>query len=171
MLICVKCITSMRRKSPQIDWERSLRLMVLRKSNWTIFPIMGIAASSDLYEENGIDQWQNGYPDENTIKDDINNGYGYVLPMKKAWWEQQRSYFTEKPMTRSMMEVGWPGQLCCRASGSVSLACRNTGAAAVMISVSKMCLERKVYSMKIDTHEDNLLCEDFSENVVFSIVE
>ena len=38
-----------------------------------------ISQSQSYFKSKGIDQWQNNYPNENTIMEDINNGYSYVL--------------------------------------------------------------------------------------------
>ena len=38
-----------------------------------------INSSKQFLKEAGSNQWQNGYPDENIIKEDINNGHGWIL--------------------------------------------------------------------------------------------
>lgn len=135
--------------------------MVLRKSNLNDIPhIMGIMRQAQTYmKENGIDQWQNGYPDENTIKDDINNGYGYVLAHEESLMGTAAVIFDGEKTYDKIYDGSWltSGSYAAVHRVAVSSACRNTGAAAVMMEcIEKMCLERKVYSMKIDTHEDNL---------------
>ncbi len=55
--------------------------MELRKTNISdVSSVMKIISQSQSYfKSKGIDQWQNNYPNENTIMGDINNGYSYVL--------------------------------------------------------------------------------------------
>ena len=38
-----------------------------------------IRQAQEYFKLQGINQWQNNYPNENTIMGDINNGYSYVL--------------------------------------------------------------------------------------------
>ena len=38
-----------------------------------------IKQAQEYFKEEGIDQWQNNYPNYETIKNDINNGESYVL--------------------------------------------------------------------------------------------
>ena len=38
-----------------------------------------IKQAQDYFKEQGIDQWQNNYPNPDTIKNDINKEEGYVL--------------------------------------------------------------------------------------------
>src|SRR5690606_1486703 len=55
--------------------------MILRKANFSeahaIWTILQQAIAQR--KQDGSDQWQNGYPNQQTIQDDISNGYGYVL--------------------------------------------------------------------------------------------
>lgn len=42
--------------------------------------VMNIISQAQNYlKEQGIDQWQNGYPNRQTIINDIENGHSYVL--------------------------------------------------------------------------------------------
>ena len=38
-----------------------------------------IKQAQDYFKEEGIDQWQNNYPNPQVIRADIERGYGYVL--------------------------------------------------------------------------------------------
>ena len=55
--------------------------MILRKAKhseqtniWNI-----LQDAIDQRKKDGSEQWQHGYPNEQTVYDDINNSYGYVL--------------------------------------------------------------------------------------------
>src|SRR5687768_15430733 len=55
--------------------------MILRKANfsdaaviWTI-----LQQAIEQRKQDGSDQWQNGYPNEQTVQEDISKGYAYVL--------------------------------------------------------------------------------------------
>ena len=60
--------------------------MVMRKATVHDIPgIMEIIKQARAYlKENGVDQWQNGYPDENVILNDILNENSYVLVSEEA---------------------------------------------------------------------------------------
>ena len=55
--------------------------MILRKALFSELPVIwGILQQAiEQRKEDGSDQWQNGYPNEQTVHDDISKGYGYVL--------------------------------------------------------------------------------------------
>ena len=38
-----------------------------------------VKMAQDYFKEQGIDQWQGGYPNEEVIEKDIDEGYSYVL--------------------------------------------------------------------------------------------
>lgn len=38
-----------------------------------------IVQAQDYLKEQGVDQWQDGYPNEEVINSDIDHGYGYVF--------------------------------------------------------------------------------------------
>lgn len=52
------------RKSTELDIENIMKI---------------IYQAQNYFKDNGIDQWQNNYPNYETIKNDIKNGYAYVL--------------------------------------------------------------------------------------------
>jgi GNAT superfamily N-acetyltransferase len=55
--------------------------MILRKADFSEVPVIWSILQQAIEQRrlDGSDQWQNGYPNEKTILDDISNGYGYVL--------------------------------------------------------------------------------------------
>ena len=55
--------------------------MEFRKTNINDLPeVMKIIREAQSYfKEQGIDQWQNNYPNEEVIKNDIKNNHSYVL--------------------------------------------------------------------------------------------
>src|SRR5207342_488979 len=55
--------------------------MKLRKANFSeIIPIWEIIQQAiEQRKQDGSEQWQNGYPNEQTVYDDITNGCAYVL--------------------------------------------------------------------------------------------
>ena len=55
--------------------------MILRKGNFLEAPAIWniLQEAIEQRKQDGSEQWQNGYPNEQTVYDDITNGYAYVL--------------------------------------------------------------------------------------------
>src|SRR5689334_24451216 len=55
--------------------------MILRQAVFSELPVIwGILQQAiELRRQDGSEQWQNGYPNQQTVYDDITNGYGYVV--------------------------------------------------------------------------------------------
>jgi hypothetical protein len=55
--------------------------MKLRKAKYSeIAAIWAILQQAiEQRRQDGSEQWQNGYPNQQTVYDDIANGYGYVI--------------------------------------------------------------------------------------------
>src|SRR5437868_13090620 len=55
--------------------------MILRKATFSELPVIWdiLQQAIEQRKQDGSDQWQNGYPNRETVHDDITNGYAYVL--------------------------------------------------------------------------------------------
>ena len=110
-------------------------------------------------KEQGIDQWQNGYPNEGEIAVDIAKGYSYVMEENGKIIGTMAVLFDGEPTYDKIYEGAW------KADGepyaaihrvAVDAECKGQGIAGAMIAeVEKMCREKGVRSMKNDTHRDN----------------
>ena len=107
----------------------------------------------------GIDQWQNGYPNEGEIAMDIAKGYSYVMEENKKIIGTMAVLFDGEPTYDKIYEGAWktaeePYAAIHRVA--VDANCKGKGIAGDMIDeVVKMCRERGVRSIKNDTHRDN----------------
>src|SRR5258705_11257099 len=56
-------------------------MMILRKANFSEAPVIWtiLQQAIEQRKQDGSDQWQNGYPNEQTVHDDITKEHGYVL--------------------------------------------------------------------------------------------
>ncbi|MGI6140515.1 MAG: GNAT family N-acetyltransferase [Caldicoprobacterales bacterium] len=140
--------------------------MLLRKSTPDdLTGIMDIIKQAQTYmNENGIDQWQDNYPDENVISNDIKNCYSYVLVEKGILIGTAAVLFDGEKTYDSIHDGEWltSGKYAAVHRVAVSSAYRNTGAAAAMMKhIEQLCVQNEVYSIKIDTHEDNLPMRKF----------
>lgn len=146
-----------------------------------------IGQAQDYLKEQGIDQWQNGYPGQETIAEDVQNGYGYVLLMKDIVVGTVAVTFDGEKTYDRIYEGKW---LCDRDYATihriaVDAGYKGTGLASEIIgNIEQMCRDRAVHSIRVDTHRRNtsmqrllekngfLYCgiiylEDHSERIAF----
>jgi len=127
---------------------------------------MAIIEQGKAYlESDGVDQWQNGYPNETVIEEDIVNGYGYVLETEGKVIGTVALSFDGEPFYAEIYNGSWQTDdedFLVIHRMAVSDDVRGTGAASEIIrEAEKMCIERNVYSIRIDTHEDNYAMQRF----------
>lgn len=122
-----------------------------------IMPI--IAAAQEYFRANKIDQWQNGYPNEETIRADIEMGNSYVLCKDGKVVGTAALVFGGEPNYKKIYEGNW---ISSEEYGALHrIAIRNEfkgkGLAELIIKeMEKICLERGIFSLRVDTHQDNL---------------
>ena len=113
----------------------------------------------------GLDQWQNGYPDKKVIESDIKLGISYVLEkVEKDNIESESKIIgtivlsPEKEVPYSKIEGKWitDDDYMVIHRLAVDANVKNKGIATKILEFSeKICLEKKILSLKSDTHEDN----------------
>lgn len=135
--------------------------MLFRKSEKKDVPeIMHIInQAKNYFRENGIDQWQNGYPNEESIIGDIAEGENYVLcdDMGKIIascaisFREEKNYFViEKGNWKSKNLYAVVHRVAVRND------LKGKGFSGILMKeAEKMCNERNIKSIRIDTHEDN----------------
>lgn len=146
--------------------------MEFRKATKTdIDSIMNIIKQAQAYfKQYGINQWQNNYPNLETIRNDLKNENSYVLLKENNIVATTAvSFDGEKTYDRI-----YDGQWLSNNSYAVihRIAVDNTykgaGLASQIIkNVEKLCLNRDIYSIKVDTHEDNLSMQKFLKKNAF----
>ncbi len=136
-------------------------MMFRRTKNEDIPGIMRIIRQAQEYMKNqGINQWQNGYPNEEAFKEDIEKGYSYVVEDDGKIIGTIAVIFDGEPTYDKIYEGAWkttgePYAAIHRVAVDAEL--KGRGIAGMMIKeVEKICHERKVHSIKNDTHRDNL---------------
>ena len=122
--------------------------------------------------KDGIDQWQNGLPNEEDIRDDISKKEGYIYENKGeilAYTQLKKSYEKdyedieknfknhEKPLTIH--------RLCVKASA------KNRGLASLfMEEIINYAKNKNIDSLRIDTHEDNFKLRGLLRKFNFSLI-
>lgn len=106
----------------------------------------------------GIDQWQNGYPNQEIIRNDIEQGNSYVLIENDRILATACLEFAEDPNYQSIYEGTWLTNGAYGAIHRIAVATdyKGGGLSAKMIKgMQKLCQEKGVFSLKVDTHDAN----------------
>ena len=112
------------------------------------------------FKEAGIDQWQNGYPNAESLAEDMAGGESYVLVEDEAEEVLGTCFisFAGEPDYDVIYEGSWQEQEPYGVVHRVAVASdrKGQGLAGLMIQQAvAMCRQRGIGSMRMDTHEDN----------------
>ena len=83
--------------------------MIFRRTTIEDIPaIVEIICQAQEYLKNqGINQWQNGYPNKNSLIKDIQNGYSYVMEVDEVVIGTMAIVFTGEPTYEHIYEGNW----------------------------------------------------------------
>lgn len=143
--------------------------MTIRKATTAdIDAIMAcIVDAQALLKSYGVDQWQDGYPTAEIIKNDIARGESFVVTEGEDVVATAVISFAGEP-TYKTIEGEWknnnPYAVIHR------LAVRNTSygkgyAKAVFNYAEQLCEERKISDLRVDTHADNRIMHRLLEEL------
>lgn len=122
--------------------------------------IMKIIGEAQAYfKANGIDQWQNGYPNRETIKSDIEEGYGYVLEDEGVILGTVALSFDGEKNYDEIHDGQWltQGKYAVIHRMAVAEGYKGRGISSTMMkNIEELCHKKGVRSIKIDTHKENL---------------
>ena len=118
-----------------------------------------ICQAQEYLKQKNINQWQNGYPNSNSIIEDIQKGYSYVMEEDGVIIGTMAIVLDGEPTYEHIYEGNWNTD----GTSYVTLhrvAVRNDwkgqGIAGAMIEeVVSMCQNYKMKSIRIDTHREN----------------
>ena len=134
--------------------------------------VMEIIERAKAYlKSNGVDQWQNGYPNVDVIKEDIASGYGYVLECGDGIAGTIALSFDGEPYYDVIYDGEWlsTGDFLVIHRLAVSNGARGTDLASkIMRQVEQLCVSHGIGSIKIDTHEENVVMQKFVEKNGFT---
>lgn len=134
--------------------------MTFRKALTTdIGSIMSIIRQAqEFFRENGIDQWQNNYPNEETVADDIKNNIGYVLVKENDIIGTVAILFGEEK-SYCYIEGKWLSDDDYATVHRIAVAGEHKGkgyASEILRCIEEMCRQKNVSSIRVDTHEKNI---------------
>ncbi|SCH69123.1 MULTISPECIES: GNAT family N-acetyltransferase [unclassified Romboutsia] len=131
-----------------------------RAINEDVFGIMNIINQAQVYfKEQGIDQWQNNYPNIETINNDIENEYSYVLLKDNEIVATAAISFDGESTYDSIYDGEWLSNDDYAVIHRVAVdnAYKGLGLLSEIIRyVEKICLDKGINSIRIDTHEENI---------------
>lgn len=122
----------------------------------TVLCIIGHA--QDYLKKQGIDQWQNGYPCRETIEEDVQKGYGYVLLKDNIIVGTVAVTFDGENTYNSIYEGEWISDREYATIHRVAVddQYKGSGLASRIIGyIEQMCRSREISSIRVDTHRKN----------------
>lgn len=134
--------------------------MILRKSTKEdLYNIMKIInEGKEFLRKNNVEQWQNGYPNEEVILNDISNNESYVLEDNGEILGTTALSFRGERTYDNIYEGKWLSSgdyaVIHRIATSKVKKIKNVGQVILQKS-EEICLSKGINNIKIDTHEDN----------------
>jgi len=135
--------------------------MFLRKSTPKDIPAMMeiVRQAQAALKADGVDQWQNNYPNIETIRQDMDRGYAYVLTENETVIAMVTIIFNDEPTYDQIYEGEWlsRGEFVVVHRIAVENGYKKKGIASCILGeVEKMAVQENISSFKIDTHKDNI---------------
>lgn len=139
-------------------------MTVLRLSEEQDIPqIMRIVASAQAYlAAQGIDQWQNGYPNEAVVRSDIEKAYGYVLEEDGRVTGIASLVFDGEPTYEVIYDGAWRtcGHYACIHRIAVDGSQRGKGTAdCLMQGLERLVILEGLDAIRVDTHRQNVVMQ------------
>lgn len=134
--------------------------MILRKAILSDQPIIWEILQQAILQrkEEGSNQWQNGYPNPQTILDDIANGSAHVLIDNNIIIAYVAIIFDIEPAYTDIVGK-WlsDGEYIVIHRVAVSKVVKSKGIATYLFKmIEQMAIKQKIYSIKVDTNFDNI---------------
>ena len=146
--------------------------MKLRKSIQSdISSIMSIIGQAQEYfKKNNIDQWQDNYPNYETIKNDIDKEESYVLMNDNDILATAAISFNGEKNYDVIYDGKWLSNDNYAVIHRVAVDGNHKGkglSGEVFKNLEEICLDNNIHSIKIDTHKENVSMQKFLEKSGF----
>jgi len=134
--------------------------MILRKATFLESSVIWeiLQQAIERRKQDGSEQWQNGYPNEQTVHKDISNGYAYVLVENDEIVAYAAIIFGIEPAYNDI-NGRWltNGDYVAVHRVATSNTVKGKGVATYIFKqIEELCMEKKVFSIKVDTNFDNI---------------
>lgn len=117
-----------------------------------------IGQAKEFFKTKGINQWQDNYPNEEVITDDINKGESYILVKDDKIIGTVAVSFEKEIAYEKIYEGKWlsNNDYCVIHRIAVHNDYKGLGISHNMIKcIERLCIENGINSIKIDTDENN----------------
>ena len=118
-----------------------------------------LAQAIQKRKDEGSNQWQDGYPNRDGVKNDINNGYGYVIVNKEQTIIGYVAIIDEIEPAYTEIEGKWLNDdqyiVIHRLASAQDVQIKGLGTW-TMQEIEKIVLSKAIYSIKVDTNFDNI---------------
>jgi Acetyltransferases len=146
--------------------------MEFRKATKTdIDSIMNIIKQAQTYfKQCGINQWQNNYPNIETISNDIDHENSYVLLKENNIVATAAVSFDGEKTYDLIYDGQWISNDAYAVIHRIAVDNNYKGSGLsshIIKNVEMLCLNRGVNSIKVDTHEDNSSMQKFLKKNAF----
>jgi ribosomal protein S18 acetylase RimI-like enzyme len=144
----------------EIKRIKNIFKMILRKATISEVPVIWniLQQAIEQRKQDGSEQWQNGYPNEQTVHEDLSNGYAYVLVDNQTIIAYVAIVFGVEPAYNDI-NGKWltNDDYVAVHRVATSNAVKGKGIATHLFKlIEDECMEQKVYSIKVDTNFDNI---------------
>ena len=134
--------------------------MILKKAGFSDKQVIWdiLQQAIEQRKSDGSEQWQDGYPNEQTVHDDITNGDAYVLVDNNETVAYAAIIFGVEPAYNDI-KGSWltHGDYVVVHRVATSNAAKGKGAGTRLFKeIEDLSLAQKVYSIKVDTNFDNV---------------
>lgn len=123
-----------------------------------------IKEAQNYFKANNIDQWQDGYPNEESIMNDIESGESYILLKDNKIIATAYLSFNGESDYDIIHEGKWLGDENYAVIHRVAVSNNMKGqgmAGELFKQIENLCLENKVNHIRIDTHRHNRSMQRF----------
>ncbi|QAT48720.1 GNAT family N-acetyltransferase [Caproiciproducens sp. NJN-50] len=107
----------------------------------------------------GVNQWQNNYPNAGSIRSDIGHGSSYVLLKNEKIAATAAISFDGEKTYDSIYEGQWIMDQAYAVIHRIAVDGKKKGfgiGSDMIKYAERLCLEKGIYSIRVDTHERNL---------------
>lgn len=129
-----------------------------------------IKQAQAFFKEQGINQWQNNYPNNETISSDISEKNSYVLIKDNNIVATIAVSFDGEKTYEFIYEGEWisNNEYAVIHRIAVDNTYKGLGLSSQIIkNVEQLCLNKGIYSIKVDTHEENIAMQKLLEKNKF----
>ena len=129
-----------------------------------------IKQAQGYFKEKGINQWQDNYPNSETIISDIAKKNSYVLIKDDNIVATAAVSFDGEKTYESIYEGEWisNNEYAVIHRIAVDNTYKGLGLSSQIIkNVEKLCLNKGIYNIKVDTHEENISMQKLLEKNKF----